>query len=1116
MPRSWITRVFVLAALTALSWQVGVRFAAAEDWPMLGRDGTRNPVSTERGAPIAWNIETQENGKVVPAQGIRWSAPLGSQTHSSPVVSGGLVWIGTNNYPPDDKARNEFHSALKCFRAADGQQVYEYVSPQLGDRVHDPGWTGLGSSPLIEGDRLWLTTNRGEVLCLDIGPLLRNEGPPRELWKLDLVKKFHVFLHAPLMGPPRNCSIGPSWKDRIFVTIGNGVDQGRSRIPEPDAPSLVCLNKDTGEVHWKDNSPGANILLTQFASPTVADIDGRVHVIVPQSDGWVRAFDPETGKLLWEFDINPKASVYSLGRSNRNSLLASAVIYESRVYVASGLDAEQGEGIGRLVCIDPTKRGDVSSELAVDAHDQPLPRRRLQAVNPKVGEKAIPNPNSALVWEFCNCGTKFEDVMHRTLNSVAIANGLVIAADFSGLVHCLDAKTGQRYWRHDTFAAIWTAPLIVRDRIFVTDEDGEVAIFGLSAEPELALQPLKSGSDPLQEISMGNPIYASPIFANGTLYVATRNELFAISGVEPEAAAEKAGGHWPQWRGANRDNVSTETGLLPAWPPQGPPLKWQVQGLGNGISPVSVTGGRVFALSDFDETDFVRALDGRNGQLTWTAAVGASFRQSPLMRWNTMRPPTVDGERLYAVSLRGELVCLRAADGAELWRKHYVNELGGKHASFGFSDCPVVDGELLICTPGGGDGSIVALDKTTGAVCWKCSIPDAGKAPYGNGVVATIAEQRQFVTPIEQAVVGVAVEDGRVLWRYPARADQTRTPLVHGDIITLLSYQTGISRIEIQRDLDGFQIHEQYSQPSSRSIGRFQDDGVLHKERLYEGAYGVFSCFDAKNGGLLWQQRMGPTFTMTFADGLFYCHDDAGSVRLIDPAPAARAKSEFQLSDHKNAQGTTPPVVADGRLYIREDDRLFCFDVSAAADGALTTEPLQVVLPPPAANLGAEQKERTLRSVFVPTPKDIVEKMLELAEPKETDTVYDLGSGDGRIVITAAKKYGCRAVGYEIDKDLVESSRAMTQQAGVEQLVTFEHSDLFTADLSQADVIAVYLLPAQLEKLLPQLAKAKPGTRLVSHQFEIPGAAPQKSLRIRSDEDGETHTLHFWTLPLQK
>lgn len=324
----FISRMVVAGALVlgGLS-EFGV--TRADDWPMLGRDGSRNSVSAERGAPTDWSIEEREGERLIhAARGVRWLARLGAMTTSSPVVSGGLVWIGTNNWRPDMQTGDKQHSVLRCFRVSDGQQVFEYVSPHLPHRDQDPGWLGLGSSPLIEGDRLWLVTNRAEVVCLDIGPLRRGDGPPRELWKLDLIAKFAPFQRMPSMGPARPCSIGASWNGRLFVTINNGVEILNGSVPKPDAPSLVCLNKETGELLWKDNSPGANILLTQFASPTLAEIAGKMQVIVPQSDGWVRAFDPASGEKLWEFDVNLKPGVYlpHNGRSTRNSLVGNAVV----------------------------------------------------------------------------------------------------------------------------------------------------------------------------------------------------------------------------------------------------------------------------------------------------------------------------------------------------------------------------------------------------------------------------------------------------------------------------------------------------------------------------------------------------------------------------------------------------------------------------------------------------------------------------------------------------------------------------------------------------------------------------------------------------------------------
>ena len=409
----------------------------------------------------------------------------------------------------------------------------------------------------------------------------------------------------------------------------------------------------------------------------------------------------------------------------------------------------------------------------------------------------------------------------------------------------------------------------------------------------------------------------------------------------------------------------------------------------------------------------------------------------------------------------------------------------------------------------------MALDQKTGKVLWKCAIPDAGRATYGNGVVVTIDGQRQFVTFLEKALVSVAVDDGKLLWRFNGPVDQTHTPIVRDrTILGVNLFGTGLRMLEVNRDKDEFVVKELYSKSSS-FLARFQDDTVVIGDRVYEPSTGVFSCFDWKNGSVIWQKRMGPTFTTTYAEGHFYFHADDGQMRLIEPAPTELlVKSEFVLPDHKNSLGTTTPIVTGGRLYVREDDQLFCYDVRAEAAKLPPTEPLHHVLAAPDAKLATELQERTLRSVFVPTPQDVVEKMLELAEVKKSDIVYDLGSGDGRILITAAKKYGCKSVGYELDKELVDSSRAKSEAASVKSLVTIEHKDLFTADLSDADVLAVYLLPQQLTKLLPMLEKMKPGSRIVSHQFEIPGVPPDKTLRIRSNEDGQEHTLHLWTLPL--
>jgi outer membrane protein assembly factor BamB len=209
--------------------------------------------------------------------------------------------------------------------------------------------------------------------------------------------------------------------------------------------------------------------------------------------------------------------------------LATPVYYEGRIYLASGKHPEYYNKAGRLVCIDPTKSGDISAELAVDAEGNPLPRRRLQAVDPSNRERAIPNPNSGLVWEFTRQGEDdFLGVMHGCVSAVAAAERLIVAVDLDGCVHCLDADTGRQHWAYDLLAHTLTSPLIVDNRVYVADGDGEVAIFRLSADPSVAMKSVGDAFEPIAVIPMSGEFFCSPIFANGLLYLATKSHLFAI------------------------------------------------------------------------------------------------------------------------------------------------------------------------------------------------------------------------------------------------------------------------------------------------------------------------------------------------------------------------------------------------------------------------------------------------------------------------------------------------------------------------------------------------------------------------------------------------------------
>ena len=360
------------------------------------------------------------------------------------------------------------------------------------------------------------------------------------IWTLDMMKDLGISQHNMC-----SCSV-TALGDTLFVNTSNGVDEGHLNCPAPDAPSFIAVDKNTGEVLWTDKSPGTNILHGQWSSPAVGTMEeGDPQVIFAGGDGWVYSFRADRGKdgkpeLLWRFDGNPKDSKWILnGRGTRNNIIATPVIHEGLVYVAMGQDPEHGEGIGHVWCIDPTKRGDVSPELAVNRDDpsKSIPHKRIQAVVTEDGEIAVANPNSAVVWHYSAFDQNddgeldFEEEMHRSCGTVAIKDGLLYISDFSGLFHCLDAKTGKAHWTYDMLAAAWGSPLIVDGKVYIGDEDGDVSIFPLTADREIAILEVDGEFKPgIDEINMGNSVYSTPIVANNILYIANKTHLFAIAG----------------------------------------------------------------------------------------------------------------------------------------------------------------------------------------------------------------------------------------------------------------------------------------------------------------------------------------------------------------------------------------------------------------------------------------------------------------------------------------------------------------------------------------------------------------------------------------------------------
>ncbi len=483
-----------LAALVLSILFVPAAAPAAEAPAMFGHTPSRNMAISATGLPSKWDPKTGEN--------VRWVAPLGSQTYAGPVVHGGRVYVGTNNESRHNPKLDGDRGNVMAFAAADGKLIWQSAHAKLpSGPVNDWPLQGVCSTPYIDGDRLYYVSNRAEIVAADVegfrdgdndGPFTgeteKSEIDVDIVWTLDMMKELDVF--------PHNMAAGnPLVVDGILYTVtGNGHDESHTNLPSPFAPSFVAVDAKTGKLIWEDASPGENILHGTWSNPAYGVLGGRAQVIFPGGDGWVYSFEPKTGKLLWKFDANPKDSVWILGgRGTRNNIISTPVIYGGKVYIGVGQDPEHGEGIGHFYALDPTLSGDVTDK--------------------------------AVVWH--RGGEDF----HRTISTAAIHDGLVYISDFSGFLYCLDAETGEHYWTYDAFAAIWGSAFVADGKVYLGDEDGDVAVLKTGKKLEL-----------LAEINMGSAVYTTPTAKDGVLYVASRSKLFAIQqGAKSAGAAAAAG-----------------------------------------------------------------------------------------------------------------------------------------------------------------------------------------------------------------------------------------------------------------------------------------------------------------------------------------------------------------------------------------------------------------------------------------------------------------------------------------------------------------------------------------------------------------------------------------------
>ncbi len=398
---------------------------------------------------------------------------------------------------------------------------------------------------------------------------------------------------------------------------------------------------------------------------------------------------------------------------------------------------------------------------------------------------------------------------------------------------------------------------------------------------------------------------------------------------------------WPQWRGPGRDGVSTETGgLSHDWSRKPPPLIWKTTGMGEGYSSVSVAGGIIYTMGDRGDDEFVIALRQKDGQELWRTRIGASWQGGGYT--GPRCTPTIDGKNLYAIGPHGDLLCLDAKSGTPRWQKNFKADFDGQMMShWGFSESPLVDGNRLICTPGGKDTAIVALDKHSGNEIWRSHLPALGGngkdgAAYSSIVISEGAGLRQYVQLMGRGLVGVRAADGAFLWSYIRVANKTAnipTPIVKGDyVFASTGYQTGSVLLKLKRTAQGVDAEEVYFL-DSKTLQNHHGGLVLVGDYLYGGhghKAGFPVCVDFLTGKVAWNGGRGPgsgSAAVVYADGELYFRYENGTMALIDATPEEyRLRGTFQIPDVEKPSWPHP-VVVDGRMYLREQDTLLAYDV---------------------------------------------------------------------------------------------------------------------------------------------------------------------------------------------
>jgi outer membrane protein assembly factor BamB len=389
---------------------------------------------------------------------------------------------------------------------------------------------------------------------------------------------------------------------------------------------------------------------------------------------------------------------------------------------------------------------------------------------------------------------------------------------------------------------------------------------------------------------------------------------------------------WPQWRGPGRNGVSKETGLLKEWPKDGPKLLWKAKDNGGGYSTPAVVADRVYLMCDRKDIEFAIALDAKTGEETWNAEIGPVGKNLTPQYPGARSTPTVDGDRVYALGSDGDLACLKVNKGELVWKKNIKKDFEGKPGRWAYAESPLIDGDVLVCTPGGKDATLVALDKKDGDVIWKSAVPEGDEAAYASVIAVDVGGIKQYVQFLQKGVVGVDAKTGKFLWRYDKTTGTSPanipTPVEHDGLIYSATGFGGGGLVKLKVEKEAVTAEPVYAEKTlPNCIG-----GVV---RIGDYIYGATAkelvCVEFATGKIKWNGKGVGAGSICYADGCLYLHGENGDVALVEATPEEyREKGRFTPADSPDrgkSKAWAYPVVANGRLYIRDLNMVWCYDV---------------------------------------------------------------------------------------------------------------------------------------------------------------------------------------------